>query len=88
MEELYAIIGIDLTFPFNVSSQTCIDLANIWDCKIIRVSTQKGKAILAMNRAKFKMIFGGFPRMGQYQVPQNTEHFIKKVKVIAVRALS
>jgi|TARA_Y100000310_G_scaffold221403_1_gene222966 hypothetical protein len=87
VEDIYAILDIKLANPYYNSSLTVADFAILWHCRIIKISTIKRQAILAIHWKKFKDIFGTNPHVGEFEVPINTEHFIDEVKVIHVVAL-
>jgi len=87
MEDLYAFMDVQLTFPFNRSVQIVEEFAHTWSCKIIHLSSIKGYVILALHSEKFKIIFGSKPRISKYSPPENTEHFIEGLSVFAVKPL-
>ena len=87
MKDLYAFMDIRLTFPFNRSVQIAEEFAHTWDCKIVHLSSVRGYVVLALHIEKFKIIFGTRPRISQYLPPVNTEHFIEKLNVFAVKPL-
>lgn len=83
--ELVAVLELELQRPFKVSVADVLDLADLWQCDLIRVSTQSAYASIAMPTSSFKKIWGTNPRLGHWVVPVGTEDFLAGVEVTEVR---
>ena len=88
MNDLHAILEIELSFPHKKSSQILIELTNIWDFRLMALSTHKNMATISMNWKKFKQIWGYNPKVGQHEVPDGLQDFISDVTVISVEDIN
>ena len=84
---IYAVIDFKLIFPYPQSAEFLVQLCNLWSCKIITLSTKKPHAIIMMPWKKFKIIFGRYPRIDNFDIPANTEHFLEEITVKEVKAI-
>jgi hypothetical protein len=85
-EKLYAVMELGLLYPYSESCRLVADLASLWSCRIMRLSSNGEEATIGMPVEKFNMIFGEIPQLGKWKVPQGTEHFISSVKVTDIDA--
>tara|TARA_Y100000310_G_C20559464_1_gene752304 strand:+ start:744 stop:1022 length:279 start_codon:yes stop_codon:yes gene_type:complete len=85
--KINVILDIELTFPFTEPARILSEFANLWGCKILNLSSIKGLATMLMPWAKFKIIFGENPKIGKYQIPANTEHFISAIEVSDIETI-
>lgn len=63
-----------------------LDFCMVWECALLSGGSNKGKATIAIPANKFKVLFGGNPKVGKYPVPDGAGYFIEGVivkKVIA-----
>lgn len=84
-KRIWAVVKVDLVFPYHTSFSTLIELVNLWDMKLFIGGTKKPQALIGVQAHKFKMIFGKNPSPGDYNPPDGTEHFIKAVYVVRVK---
>ena len=84
--QIFAVLEIKLKYPFIQSADLLMQMATLWRCRIIHVSTHKALSVIMMPWKKFKMIFGRNPRVGDCEIPANTEDFIESIKIGGIRA--
>jgi hypothetical protein len=84
---IHAVIDFRLVYPYPQSADLLTQLCNMWSCKIITLSTMKSNAVIMMPWKKFKIIFGCQPRVGKFDAPENTEHFIEALEVKEIKVV-
>ena len=85
--KIFVIMALKLIYPYVKSVEVAVDFAQLWHCRIIASSTQRGYAILAMPWDRFQIIFDGNPIVGDYKPPKGSEHFIEKIRVSSIKEL-
>ena len=79
--EIIAITKVTLVYPYEESVIMLIELANIWNMRLLQCDTHKPWAMIEIPSEKFKTIFHTNPRPAVYNVPSGAEGFIKSVEV-------
>ena len=75
------IIELNLVYPYKLSMPVLAEFCSLWDSTILYGGTKRLKALISMPSVHFKKIFGHNPRVGGYNVPSGTGHFIESLKV-------
>lgn len=78
---IFVHLFIVMKFPYQKSSRTIMDLTNLWNGKLLRISTNKKYADIMIPIYSFKKIFGENPRVKKYVTPANTERYISEIEV-------
>jgi hypothetical protein len=82
--ELYAILEVELVYPFKQSVEVFVAFCNVWEFKMLGCSTRKRIASLAAPWGKFKKIWHCNPVTGSHKVPEGAEGFLAAVRVLRV----
>ncbi|NJL70929.1 MAG: hypothetical protein HC888_04585 [Candidatus Competibacteraceae bacterium] len=83
-KKLYAVIELRLARPYGKSLTTLLDFINVWDCRIIKLSTKRQITVIGIEWHKFRTIWGENPIAGFYEVPAGAEKFMASVHVVSI----
>ncbi|MFA5600886.1 MAG: hypothetical protein WDA06_09870 [Phenylobacterium sp.] len=82
-----AVVDVYLKYPYSSSAEILIEMVLKWGMRLIALNTDSEKATIGIPHNKFKVIFGVNPKIGEYKVPQGTEHFLVKLIVTNIQVL-
>jgi len=84
VDNIRAITEIYLSPPFTDSLNTIMGMINLWGMKLLRCKSNSNKVRVSIPSKVFKRLFGENPRVKDYDLPKNTNVFMKKIIVVEV----
>lgn len=85
MSESYAIVKIELVFPYKLSLDTLIQFSNEWGFRLLSFGTRRPDALIAIPKKEFKKIWGSEVAEGDWHVPEGADDFMREVKVLGIK---